>query len=344
MIIFAVPRYIKKRYGAGNWKDYQSCALLLSDLGKPFKILEFEDNDYQLLLDQCTSHVRHLIMYYSWYPEVLSAIRTKAPWIKLHVRTINAEALQHFHREELSIIPNYRKIRSIYGAVRLAWRDGKCKRIADTLLGISEWDDKHYWKFLPGRVKIKSLPHFSPWQYIESDISPLPWQKREKTIVCMPGARDPISTTMIQGFNILSQRISNETSNPKWRFILTRGIMHLNKEVPLYENIELIENVKKPFELLCKSRAVAVLTPLGFGMKTTIVDALSAGCHVLVHPKLANRLSIKLREKCIVFNPDKHIDLEDLTHKLNSPPPSSFTDYNEHLRKAALNILRQTLS
>ena len=140
----------------------------------------------------------------------------------------------------------------------------------------------------------------------------------------MPGARDPISTTMIQSFNILSKKLSGETSKLKWRFLLTRGVLQSNKKVHLCDNIELIENEIKPFELLCKTQTVAVITPLGFGMKTTIVDALAAGCQYLIHPKLAKRLPDKLRMKCIILNPHKHIDLENLCQKLNSPPLPSF--------------------
>ena len=342
MIVFAVPRYInRRRHGAGNWKDYKSCVLLLSKLAKPFKVIEFEDDDYEQLLDQCTADVRHLFMYYSWYPEILTTIHTKAPWIKLHVRTINSEAFQHIHRSELTFVPSYRNIRSIYGALRLLWRDVRCRRIAHTLLGISEWDDKHYWKFLPGKAKVICLSYFSPWPYIEPDISPLPWEERENTIVCMPGARDPISTTMIQGFNILSQKMSDNIIKPQWHFLLTEGIIHSNKKISISANVELIENVENPFMLLCKVRAVAVLTPLGFGMKTTIVDALAAGCHVLVHPKLAHRLSVGLSDKCIILDPDKCGDLEGINQRLSSPPQSIV--YNEHMQTEALNVLRQTL-
>ncbi len=120
--------------------------------------------------------------------------------------------------------------------------------------------------------------------------------------------------------------------------------MHLDKEVPLSENIELDKSVKNPYELLCRVRAVAVLTPLGFGMKTTIVDALAAGCHVLVHPRLALKIPMGLREKCIILDPDKCGDLERLKQRLNSPPPPSSAVYNEHLQKESLNVLRQTLT
>ena len=345
MIIYAVQRSVlDTRFGAGagNWKDYQSCVLLLSDLGKPFKIVEFEDTYYQTLICQCSDDVRHLIMNYSWYPEILAAIRTEKPWIKLHVRTHNAEALQHIHRAELSIIPNYKNIRSIYGTVRLAWRDSKCKRIADTLLGISEWDDKHYWKLLPGNVKIEYMPYFSPWSDLKPDIRPLPWEKRERMIVSMPGARDPISTTMIRGFNILTQRICDEQPNSEWRFLLTRGTNKLNKIDSVYEKVEFAD-IMNPYELLCKVRAVAVLTPFGFGIKTTIVDAIDADCHVLVHPKLLHRLPLSIREKCIVINPKKYRDLGDLIKKLDTPPPPEFMKLNENLRQMALKALKRAL-
>ena len=59
----------------GTGRIFKSCVLLLIDLGKPFKIVVFEDNDYKLLIDQCNRDVKHLIIDYSWYPEILAAIK-----------------------------------------------------------------------------------------------------------------------------------------------------------------------------------------------------------------------------------------------------------------------------
>lgn len=343
MIVHAVPKFIRSVYAAGNWKAVESNNLALSETEKPFEVVEFDETNPLEFLKHCNKNVKHLIVEYSLWPELAEEITRKAPWVKLHIRTHNAQGFQHWHRSYFTFRPTYNNLRILYGVLRLIWRDMRCRRAADTLLGISDWDNRNYWKYLPGRAKIKSLPYFSPWPYIESDISPLPWEEREQTIVCMPGARDPISTTMIQGLNILSQKMSNETSKPKWRFLLTRGIMQSDKEVSLSDNVELIEDVKKPYELLCKSKVVAVLTPLGFGMKTTIIDALAAGCHILVHPKLAQRLPDELRKICILYNPDKRRNLEELNQKLRLPPPQSFIDYNKHLRQSAISVLKQTL-
>jgi len=344
MIIHAVPKFIGSVYAAGNWKAVEANKLALSASKKSFEVVEFDETNPLEFLKHCNNNIKHLIVEYSLWPELVEEIRKKAPWIKLHIRTHNAQGFQHWHRSNFTLRPTYDNLRILYGVMRLAWRDMRCRRVADTLLGISDWDNRNYWRYLPGKARIKSLPYFSPWPYIETDISPLPWEKREQTIVCMPGARDPISTTMIQGFNILSRKLSNGASNPKWRFLLTRGIMQLDKEVSLSDNVELIEDIKKPYELLCKSKAVAVITPLGFGMKTTIIDALAAGCHVLLHPKLAQRLPDGLRKLCIVYNPDKRCNLEKLNQKVSTSPPHTHADYNEHLRQSAVSILKQTLA
>ncbi len=42
-------------------------------------------------------------------------------------------------------------------------------------------------------------------------------------------------------------------------------------------------------EFLGTIRAVAMLSPLGYGFKTTIGDAIAAGAYVLAHPTMAQR-------------------------------------------------------
>lgn len=344
MVIFAVPDFVKKRKGSGSWKDYMACVLLLSELQRTFQIIEFGDNDYREIIKKCTKDIKHIIISYSWYPELISAVRAVAPWIKIHVRAHNAEAFQHIHRSELKLSFNYNNLRIIYGAFRLAWRDMKCRRQADTLLGISDWDNKYYWCFMPGRAAVEYLPHFSPWPYLEYDNRPPPWRNREKKIVCMPGARDPISNAMIYNFNQLSRHLEAAGLDTSYSFLLTRGVIHLEKQVELAENIEQLESLDDPYALLCRVRAVAVTTPLGFGMKTTILDGIAAGCHVIVHSRLYLRLPESIRKRCIVFNPDDRFSINGVIDKINKPPDHLNDRFNDWLRKEGLKLLDRILT
>ena len=91
---------------------------------------------------------------------------------------------------------------------------------------------------------------------------------------------------------------------------------------------------------MCTVRAVAVLTPLGFGFKTTVVDGLAAGCHVIVHRKLASRLPAAVVDACIQFDPERD-DIDSVAAALERPPPG--VGLNERLRDAAAAVARTTL-
>src|SRR5207302_11091767 len=80
------------------------------------------------------------------------------------------------------------------------------------------------------------------------------------------------------------------TSGTKWSFLLTWWSQWHDRVPDVNAPVEILREVAEPWDLLCQVRALAVLTPIGFGLKTTVVDGLAAGCHVIVHERLAGRL------------------------------------------------------
>ena len=108
------------------------------------------------------------------------------------------------------------------------------------------------------------------------------------------------------------------------------------------EQVTILRDCAAPWELLCRSRAVAVLTPFGFGLKTTVVDGLAAGCHVVIHPRLAPRIPRDVRRHCIVCDPRRDDDIRALADKLSRPPANH--ELNEGLRQEAIGALRSILA
>ena len=92
--------------------------------------------------------------------------------------------------------------------------------------------------------------------------------------------------------------------------------------------------VDEPWDLLARTKAVALITRLGFGMKTTIVDALAAGCNVLIHAGLAKRLPSEIRAACIVVDPESRDSVRSALRRAEQQPVSQ--DVNGQLRAAAL--------
>jgi hypothetical protein len=86
---------------------------------------------------------------------------------------------------------------------------------------------------------------------------------------------------------------------------------------------------------------VAVLTDLGFGLKTTVIDALSAGCHVIVKPGLWRRLPEAIQEYCHPCIPDDPRSVAETLMRVDQSP--GWGDINRGLEDEAVRVLRGVL-
>jgi hypothetical protein len=323
-----VPAYAERLYGAGHWKACQAMTLSLKDLRRSAVtcIQESEDGSDLPSFDGFGGDV---IVEYSRSPEMVADVRRRWPRARVHVRAINAEAWQHVHRVG-GLGPTLRSARTLYAVCRLLERDSRCRRLSATILSISEWDATHYWSWLPGAAPVLDVPYFSPWPDLRPSVQPRPWNERDSSIVCLPGAWDAIGRASAEGFYALARLLS--AFLPGWRYRISAGVLEdVRPEVPP-PGLELMTDLSEPWDLLCGTKAVAVLTPLGFGAKTTIYDALAAGCRVLVHPALAKRLPDAARRQCIVVDPE-HPEAEALADLLRREFPPN--DVNTVLRERA---------
>jgi hypothetical protein len=170
----------------------------------------------------------------------------------------------------------------------------------------------------------------------------LTWSERENVVVCLAGGRDAIGKTMLQGFNVLAELLGGNEAFKNWSFSLSPGILQSEEKDEISGRVRRMSSLDEPWDLLCTVRALAVITPLGFGFKTTIVDALAAGCHVFVHPTVARRLPGNLRSHCIEFSPDKSVDISALVQKLNEEPQGRYI--NQDLFAQAERELKRAFS
>ena len=290
----------------------------------PLDLVECEAQEFDGVVGRCESlAATHIIVYYSFHPELVVSLRRALPLAKLFVRTVNAEAFQHWQRARVGFVPSYANLRKIYGAFRLGWRDAMCKRHAHVLLGISEWDNRIYWRRLPGQAEIVDVPYQCPWPHIRPQVTPMDWAIRRNEIVCLAGGRDPIGRTMVEGFSRMANALGGSSAFIGWKFSLSPGLLG-GEEVPdISAKVERMTALLEPWDLLCSVKVLAVLTPLGYGSKTTIIDALAAGCHVLVHPVLARRLPPNLRQACIEYSDKCAPNRETLANALAAQPTNS---------------------
>lgn len=341
MILHAVPGFInQKEYGAGNWKAVESSRIALRRAGMLVHEIIIDPKDPLSSLGHALPSASHILVEYSSWPDLLLRLRKDQPGIKVHVRTHNAEAFQHYHRAREGRKRDYMNISLWRKFLQIMWRDTRCRRAADTLLGISEWDDAHYWKFLPGKGRIQYLPYYSPWPYLRPQVDVLPWNSRNQVMVSMGGNFDPSGMANVRCYDGLAKALAS-FSPDKWNCQLTWWSQWNQKVPKVSRHVEIVRECQEPWDLLCQSRVLAVLTPLGFGFKTTIIDGLAAGCHVIVHPAIAERLPREVRDLCILFNPEEDTDVSHLDQKLSKPPlmhglNAKLADVNVEIYKSLL--------
>jgi len=300
MIWLVIPVNREGSRGAGQWKDIQAIKSVFDGLGLSWLSFLYDGRNLNELIRAIGHNRATVVWYYSFYPEAMAEVRRQCPCVHTVLRTVNAEAFQHWLRAKKDW-RHWRGVpRDIYGCLRLAWRDRQCVRLADAIAGISSWDDTHYWKWFSGCGKIQHVPYMSPWPTLCPDVKPLPWDQRENVIACLAGSRDAIGRGHVRGFAALAA----SPAFSSWRFVASEGFMDASRD-DLPANVERLGQIDDPWAWLCRVKVVAVLSPLGYGYKTTVTDALAAGCHVLVDPRQHARLSAFEKERAISYDPMK---------------------------------------
>jgi hypothetical protein len=322
-------------YAAGYWKDFEGRRILCEEIGIPFQRTWFDPADLsrvKMLVDDDTTDI---IIEYSMYPELIRELRREFPHLKLHVRIHNAEARQHLHRNPFRFSRPVNSMRIAYGAFRLARQDRCSALFADSLLGISEYDHHHYWNWIAPSVKKIYLPYFSPWPELRPSIAPKTWEEKRRQFVCMPGGWDLLSVEQRDNFSRLARLYKKTQSIIPIEFLITDYTQEVQ---PGKAHVRNIGKVSEPWDLLCESRALSLLTDLGFGSKTTIVDASAAHCRVLVGRRVYERLANEMKSVCIPVSL-KDLKAGRLVFEFDIAEDRDASKYNITLRNQAKNAL-----
>jgi hypothetical protein len=91
-----------------------------------------------------------------------------------------------------------------------------------------------------------------------------------------------------------------------------------------------------------EARAVTILSDLGMGFKTKILEAIMAGCWVIVTPDVFARLPEAVRPWCKTARPDSAEDFRQAISGCAGPPPAGHP--NAELRAAAFRALDAALA
>ena len=148
-----------------------------------------------------------------------------------------------------------------------------------------------------------------------------------------------------QGFS----RCVRSLGSTSWRFALTGSTRVADRwkavtetHVRVDERIERLGYLEDPFELLGRARAVALLSDLGFGFKTKILDAIESGCWVLTTRRLRRRLPEEVRPWCLEVDPDCGHSFRAALDRALQPVPGG--QPNAELRKRAFQVLDDVMA
>ncbi|XGB41390.1 MAG: hypothetical protein LVS60_13950 [Nodosilinea sp. LVE1205-7] len=326
-VVNAYPDDVPNRYGGGHWKAIHASTLALEkfsvniiDLPLPTDLEQAKPILENCLTDLSEFDINIVIFNYNFWPKLAKLIKFTFPSVSVFVRVLSPTAFHYWHTSDLKFVPTYRNFRILYGFLRLLMFDVQSKQSVDKLLTISEWDRRYYWNMIPGKSKVFNLPYYCPWPFLRSDSVPKPWHERKNQIVCIPGGRDPIGISQITNFLFFARTVNLSQLKSNWSFALSPGIYRNDDLFKDIDPVVFLERLDEPWDLLCSVKALAIITHLGFGTKTTIIDALTAGCHVLIDRKFARRLPVNVRTLCCEVDISKPTQFIEIMNRLENEP------------------------
>jgi hypothetical protein len=222
--------------------------------------------------------------------------------------------------------------------LRLAATDLACKRYADVIYSINEWENRVYWNRLPGRARIEWLPYHCPGYLLPESASSTGVRRR---IACLPTSqRNRKSLDLVNRFLHFAEQMQR-LLGAEFEFVLTGNVSGWG--LPRSEAVTftgMIDDLRSFLSTVC---GVCLLSPLGHGFKTTIGDAIAHGCHVLVHPALARRCPGVLAATTIPVDSDRAADVARACEQLSGTHPgpeldSELREMNHRLLASAFEV------
>ena len=288
MIVHIVPTGVFANTWHGSYKDTISRVRLFEQSGVNYQQILADEDDPEIVLATVARHqgVRFLIEY-TVFPRILKGIRREFPRSFIAVRSHNLEPLQHLDNH--GWWPRKGPLWLLYGMARLAAADLTCMRYADAIYSINDWENRVYWRHLPGMARAEWLPYHCP-QHLLPDVPPASRDRRR--IACLPNPqKGRKSWDLVTRFLDFAQRATalQERCSERdgWEFVVTGNLTSWS--LPRCPHVRFAGLVDDLRGFLSSCRAVAMLSPLGYGFKTTMMDAIAHGCYVLAHPALVRR-------------------------------------------------------
>ncbi|MFV0444351.1 MAG: hypothetical protein ACK5Q5_12345 [Planctomycetaceae bacterium] len=334
-VLHIIPEGVFSNTYHGSYKDVISRVDQLRKIAGEYRQLQLAADDPAKVLGAVHPGTDlRLLVEYSTFPQTVRAIREQHPNSFIAVRSHNIEPLQL--RDNHGWWPRWGPLWMIYGMGRLLKGDIACKRYADAIYSISDWEERVYWDRLPGRARVEWLPYHCPNHLLPTSVTP---PSKRRVIACLPTlVRHRKSVDLVRRFIQFAEQ-ARAVAPCEYEFVLT-GLLEgwgiPNSSAVIYAGV--VEDLR---DLLRRSAAVCMLSPLGYGFKTTIVDAIAHGSQAIVHPRLLSRSPQLLQPGLTPLENSDSTTVKQVLKRLNSSV--SHSRIQQELQQVAVEILAQDL-
>lgn len=311
-VLHVVPEFVLANEHQGAFKDVLSRTRWLEARADSYRRVAVAADDPAVAIEWSMEPApTHILVEYTRFPRLIARLREIHPQAKMLVRAHNIEPLQHL--DNMGWRPARGTLWLLYGMWRLFLQDMACKRRADVILSINEWEDGVYWKRLPGRARVDWLPYICPDALAPG--RPEPYGQRT-VIACLPTSqKNRKSWDLVVRFCDLARQMKRLGCTDE--FVVTGRLE--NWGLPPCPEATFAGFVPDLSVFLGTCRAVALLSPLGYGFKTTLADAWAAGAHVLAHPDLIRRHPAMVARELIGVDTEQPATVAAAAEKLRVP-------------------------
>lgn len=333
---FAVPDL---RFHGSN-KDQAARQQYLRDRGFRVVTEPTFDRKYDDLIERLDSE-RHsepqvIVLEAMLHHPLMRYLRERFPKARLLVRSHNAEVLHRLHTHTASLLMErgsrlgwldpreaFSRGRNVFDH----WRyDAGAIDLADHILSISEWETQRYWPRIGPSSKVSTVPYFLPRDLVYT--GPVPTRKPQRCVCLTSASPGPVIYDALRNFVRLVDGLEDVRD---WEFQVTGNLDE--RYAGKSSRCHFVGHVDNPIALMSEATSMALLSPYGYGFKTKVLDAISAGSYTLMPQSLLDRHPEEVRPYCLAVDLASSASFKSALERSLEPVPDG--DPNEAFRLKA---------
>ena len=223
-------------------------------------------------------------------------------------------------------------------------RDLAAAKYADCVLTIETIKPAaRYWAWLGFQGDVIETPYFLTDDYlreIEQNVETKGRKRRDWVVCVMSSHPGPLTYHGLLCFHKAVKSLGDR--KPDWRFRATGRQFWVKNHEDYTPRVKPLGIVDDLMGLISLSRAVAVLSELGRGFKTKILEAILCKTWVLINPELFKRLPEAVKPYCVVVDLDSPFGFDEAIDRIGRKEwPGG--DPNGDMREQAYSALDRAL-